>query len=404
MQSNTVPVENQPVNFVNFSVENRKADPFTVVDRHYVGHDGFVVPKNFDEFHERFPEYVRQWVRKHADRFAQSEDLEDWTQDLLIHLNSLPPTSKHWAAGKKDVVQTFDPCKHHGANSARFFNYINLCLANKFRSIRSKRMKNPICRAGNVSLWGHIDESDSGQVGDEFCHAHSAHLRRRCQRQERQRDASHTLTEFAEFLRREDASVLPVMGAIAATTTPAAAAELLGIAKPEFCGLHRRLRELGQFFLKPERRRRRSAKPKSLSNSCETSATDPVHSCAAWNRLELYNEVWTQPLIKLSRKYGISDVRLGKVCRKLKIPHPGRGYWAKWAVGQTVEQVPLPEFKDAPVVKRLIRKSKPKIQRGGKIVPQKELCVNLCVNNFGKIGWESGFRVSEPVHEIGSTH
>jgi hypothetical protein len=382
MQSNTVPVENQPVNFVNFSVENRKADPFTVVDGRYVGHDGFVVPKNFDEFHERFPQYVRNWVSRRVNRSAPREDMEDWAQDLLIHLRYLPATSKHREADKEDVVQTFDPHRHHGANSARFFNYINLCLGNKFRSIRSKRMKNPICRAGNVSLWGHIDESDSGQVGDEFCHAHSAHLRGRCQRQERQRDASHTLTKFVEFLRREDAGVLPVMGAIAATTTPAAAAELLGIAKPEFRGLHSRLRELGQFFLKPEMRRRRSAKPKALSNNCETSATDPVHSCSAWNRVELYNEVWDQPLVKLSRKYGISDVRLGKVCRKLQIPHPGRGYWPKRAVGQTVEQVPLPELKDAPVVKRIIRKSKPKIQRGGKIVPQKELCVKLCVKNL----------------------
>jgi hypothetical protein len=237
-------------------------------------------------------------------------------------------------------------------------------------------------------LTAHSEGEDREQIGDEFCYAHSAYLRGRCQRQERQRDASHTLTRFVEFLRREDAGVLPVMGAIAATTTPAAAAELLGIAKPEFRGLHSRLRELGRFFLKPEMRRRRSAKPKALSNNCETSATDPLHSCSAWNRVELYNEVWDQPLVKLSRKYGISDIRLGRVCRKLQIPHPGRGYWAKRAVGQTVEQVPLPEFKDAPVVKTLIRKSKPKIQRGGKIVPKKELCVNLCVNNFGKIGWE----------------
>jgi hypothetical protein len=382
MQSNTVKVDNQSINFAGIPVENRMPDPFTVVDERYVGHDGFVVPKNFDEFHERFPQYVRQWVRKYAHRLAQPEDLEDWAQDLLIHLRYLPATSKHRKAGNEDIVQTFDPNKHYGASSARFFNYINLCLGNKLRSIRSKRMKNPICRAGNVSLWGHIDESDSGQVDDEFCHSHSAYLRGRCQRQERQRNASHTLTEFAEFLRREDAGVLPVMGAIAATTTPADAAELLGIAKPEFRGLHSRLRELGQFFLKPEMRRRRSAKPKALSNNCETSATDPVHSCSAWNRVELYNEVWDQPLVKLSRKYGISDVRLGKVCRKLQIPHPGRGYWAKRAVGQTVEQVPLPEFKDAPVVKRLIRKSKPKIQRGGKIVPQNELCVKLCVKNF----------------------
>ena len=134
--------------------------------------------------------------------------MEDWTQDLLIHLRYLPATSKHREAGKQDIVQTFDPRKHHGANSARFFNYINLCLGNKFRTMHSARMKNPICRAGNVSLGGHFDESDSGQVDDEFCHAHSEHLRRRCQRQERQRDAIHTLAEFVEFLRREDSSVL----------------------------------------------------------------------------------------------------------------------------------------------------------------------------------------------------
>jgi hypothetical protein len=79
-----------------------------------------------------------------------------------------------------------------------------------------------------------------------------------------------------------------------------------------------------------------------------------------WNRLDLYNEVWSQPLVMLSRKYGISDDRLGKVCRKLKIPHPGRGYWARRAVGQKVEQVSLPDFEDAPVVKRLNRKLKPK--------------------------------------------
>jgi hypothetical protein len=30
--------------------------------------------------------------------------------------------------------------------------------------------------------------------------------------------------------------------------------------------------------------------------------------------------------------------------------------------------------------------------------------VKLCVNNFGKIGWESGFRVLEPVADIGPTH
>ena len=104
--------------------------------------------------------------------------MEDWTQDLLIHLRYLPAISKHREAGKEDIVQTFDPHKHHGANSARFFNYINLCLGNKFRTMHSARMKNPVCRPGNLSLTTHWEETDRDQVGDEFCHAHSAYLRK----------------------------------------------------------------------------------------------------------------------------------------------------------------------------------------------------------------------------------
>lgn len=280
-------------------------------------------------------------------------------------------------------MQTFDPHKHYGANSARFFNYINLRLRNKFSTMRSAGMKNPICRAGNVSLCGYSDSSDSGQVDDEFCHKRSAFVRGRCQTEETQRDARHALAEFVEFVQREDSALLPTMGSIGATATPRAAAEMLGVTRADFQRLSNRLRKLGQFFLAGKARLRRFTKPKPRHTPpCEITAFHSVQVCTAWNRFELYNEVWDQPLVKLWRKYGISDVRLGKVCRKLKIPLPGRGYWAKRAVGQTVEQVPLPEFKDAPVVKRLIRESKPKKQRGGKIVPQKRLCVNLCVNNF----------------------
>lgn len=47
----------------------------------------------------------------------------------------VPATSKHREAGKQDVIQTFDPFRHHGANLARFLNYVNRCLANKFRTI-----------------------------------------------------------------------------------------------------------------------------------------------------------------------------------------------------------------------------------------------------------------------------
>jgi len=40
-------------------------------------------------------------------------------------------------------------------------------------------------------------------------------------------------------------------------------------------------------------------------------------------------EVWERPLVKVAPKYGISAVALGKVCHKLQIPLPGRGYWTE---------------------------------------------------------------------------
>ena len=72
-----------------------------------------------------------------------------------------------------------------------------------------------------------------------------------------------------------------------------------------------------------------------------------------WNREELYKEIWEQPLIKVAPKYGVSAVALGKTCRKLQIPLPGRGYWVKKDFGKPVEQIPLPEAKNLPVVHRM---------------------------------------------------
>jgi hypothetical protein len=72
-----------------------------------------------------------------------------------------------------------------------------------------------------------------------------------------------------------------------------------------------------------------------------------------WNREQLYAEIWESPLVKLAVKYGISAVALGKVCRKLQIPLPGRGYWVKKDSGKPVIQIPLPEAKNLPIVHRM---------------------------------------------------
>jgi hypothetical protein len=59
-----------------------------------------------------------------------------------------------------------------------------------------------------------------------------------------------------------------------------------------------------------------------------------------YSREALYNEVWDQPMKILCLKYGISDVALAKVCKKLFVPLPGRGYWEKKRAGVKVKKRP----------------------------------------------------------------
>jgi hypothetical protein len=63
-------------------------------------------------------------------------------------------------------------------------------------------------------------------------------------------------------------------------------------------------------------------------------------------RHQLYEQVWSQPMTRLARQYGISDVALAKICRKLAIPYPGRGYWRRKQTGKVVKQLPLPPSAD----------------------------------------------------------
>jgi hypothetical protein len=50
---------------------------------------------------------------------------------------------------------------------------------------------------------------------------------------------------------------------------------------------------------------------------------------ARLTREELYEQVWSEPMRTLAPKYGLSDVGLAKICRKQRVPRPGRGYWRK---------------------------------------------------------------------------
>ena len=58
----------------------------------------------------------------------------------------------------------------------------------------------------------------------------------------------------------------------------------------------------------------------------------------------LYTEIWAEPMTTVAERYEVSSNYLGRICERLKIPRPPRGYWQRLAVGKADLQEPLPEL------------------------------------------------------------
>jgi hypothetical protein len=63
------------------------------------------------------------------------------------------------------------------------------------------------------------------------------------------------------------------------------------------------------------------------------------------SRTDLYERVWAQPVAQLARAWEISGVGLAKACRRLQVPLPPRGYWAKARAGKRPRRTRLPRLK-----------------------------------------------------------
>lgn len=61
-------------------------------------------------------------------------------------------------------------------------------------------------------------------------------------------------------------------------------------------------------------------------------------------REALYREVWSEPIVHVASRLGLSGRGLGKLCARHEIPVPPRGWWAKKQHGHRVRQTPLPEI------------------------------------------------------------
>jgi hypothetical protein len=60
-------------------------------------------------------------------------------------------------------------------------------------------------------------------------------------------------------------------------------------------------------------------------------------SKAIFTRRELYDLVWSEPRLSISKKYNISDAGIVKMCKDISVPLPKAGHWEKIRAGKKVD-------------------------------------------------------------------
>lgn len=80
-------------------------------------------------------------------------------------------------------------------------------------------------------------------------------------------------------------------------------------------------------------------KPKPLSGHLVKHAGGRVLT-----RQEIYADVWAEAAMHVAKRYGIFGSMLARICTRLKIPRPPRGYWARPAKARKGMRSPLPPW------------------------------------------------------------
>ncbi len=78
-----------------------------------------------------------------------------------------------------------------------------------------------------------------------------------------------------------------------------------------------------------------------------------------YDRNTLYEEVWAEAMQVVAKRYGVSGVALAKACRRMGVPVPGRGYWAKLRAGGAEAKPPLPPLEPGQPEQAVIHRMSP---------------------------------------------
>ena len=78
-------------------------------------------------------------------------------------------------------------------------------------------------------------------------------------------------------------------------------------------------------------------------------------------RGDLYEAVWSEPVIKVAARYGITGTGLAKICRRASIPVPPVGYWQRLQHGYAPHRLPLPPLREGTQPVITIENPRPKL-------------------------------------------
>ncbi len=102
----------------------------------------------------------------------------------------------------------------------------------------------------------------------------------------------------------------------------------------------------------PEKEKQKDTDAIIAAESIPVSEEDKIcletkreESSPKYDREKLYQEIWTDPVTEVAKRYQMSDVNLRKICKKLNVPLPPVGYWAKLRAGKKVFKPILPKPK-----------------------------------------------------------
>ena len=121
------------------------------------------------------------------------------------------------------------------------------------------------------------------------------------------------------------------------------------------------------------------------------------------SRQALYDRVWTQPLSAVAREFGLSANGLSKICDRMHIPYPGRGYWAKAAAGRAPAPPGLPPAPSGAGHDVMIGGARPQSRRRRTRIPtaaRREQLMDAAADLIGRHGL-SGLSMKRAAQHVG---